>query len=408
VVAAGIALFDLDGVCVQPGGYRAAVRATVSYFLEKMGADILMPGAETHPMFESIGITSEWDMVPILLAIAIDASSHEIPSLKYVTTFEEVISILRQNHLRLDRVKVDYLASIANIAQYISGGRMAPSDLIIKARLNGGKDNLFPSLPDSVFQELFSGTREILNSQTTRLFQNYVLGDKAFTKTYQAPASIQGESFLKLYDHPMLSRTNLALVNNLKNTTNFHPAVLTARPSLPPPVLNANWHGYSPEAEMAYELVGFNRIPLIGYGRLMTLADLLGCDPDALVKPSPFQALFAIAAAWTGDEIAAMNWVEKLFNQWHYPQGLDGMQDLNTLRFPQEMMLYIFEDSPVGIQAGQSACTLLQDMGIKMNIKSWGIAEDVNKISALEKNGAAVFSNVNQAVEAAFKTNPVF
>ena len=40
-------LFDVDGVLVKPGGYRAAVRATVNYFTRQLNLGDLSPSDET-------------------------------------------------------------------------------------------------------------------------------------------------------------------------------------------------------------------------------------------------------------------------------------------------------------------------------------------------------------------------
>src|ERR1051326_5292118 len=59
-----IILLDVDGVLVQPGGYRAALRATVNHFIGSQ-FDIQ---EEILTELEKHGISSEWDMVPLLLA----------------------------------------------------------------------------------------------------------------------------------------------------------------------------------------------------------------------------------------------------------------------------------------------------------------------------------------------------
>ena len=59
-----IILLDVDGVLVQPDGYRAALRATFNHFIEPH----LDLQEETLTNLEKRGITSEWDMLPLLLA----------------------------------------------------------------------------------------------------------------------------------------------------------------------------------------------------------------------------------------------------------------------------------------------------------------------------------------------------
>ena len=67
-------LFDIDGVLINPSGYRKAVHDTTNYFLNKLGFSKITINEEIITTFESIGITSEWDIVPLYLLIIIELS----------------------------------------------------------------------------------------------------------------------------------------------------------------------------------------------------------------------------------------------------------------------------------------------------------------------------------------------
>jgi hypothetical protein len=67
-----ILLLDIDGVLVHPGGYRAALHATLNHFVNLMGLPHFEFPEEKLAGFEKRGITSEWDMVPLLLAVLWD------------------------------------------------------------------------------------------------------------------------------------------------------------------------------------------------------------------------------------------------------------------------------------------------------------------------------------------------
>ena len=56
-----IILLDVDGVLVYPGGYRAALRATLDHFIYPT----LEIDEETLTELERRGIASEWDMAPL-------------------------------------------------------------------------------------------------------------------------------------------------------------------------------------------------------------------------------------------------------------------------------------------------------------------------------------------------------
>ena len=62
-----VVLLDIDGVLIRPGGYRAALHATLNHFARLMGIPDFKFHEEQIAGFERRGITSEWDMVPLLL-----------------------------------------------------------------------------------------------------------------------------------------------------------------------------------------------------------------------------------------------------------------------------------------------------------------------------------------------------
>ena len=58
-----IILLDIDGVLVQPRGYRAALRATVQRLIGEFNIE-----EELLVELEKRGISSEWDMAPLIVA----------------------------------------------------------------------------------------------------------------------------------------------------------------------------------------------------------------------------------------------------------------------------------------------------------------------------------------------------
>ena len=111
-----IYLFDIDGVLVKPRGYRESVKATLQYFYRQMDLLDKMPADDMPVLFESIGITSEWDMIPLCLAMVFDTflrkndGEGEIFS-EYSQMFEQI----RKNSK--SRPKIDYDAYIRMISK---------------------------------------------------------------------------------------------------------------------------------------------------------------------------------------------------------------------------------------------------------------------------------------------------
>jgi hypothetical protein len=149
--------------------------------------------------------------------------------------------------------------------------------------------------------------------------------------------------------------------------------------------------GYAPEAELALELVGMKDIPLIAFGKLEYIAAQHGLDPASLVKPSPFQALAATLAAWTGDELSAL----KAAYDWKNNGELNGrFGDL-----PNSFELVVVEDTMGGIRSVQDAGKLFQAAGFNVSVKTYGLTSGIPaKESAFELAGVPHFKSWNELI----------
>ena len=65
------------------------------------------------------------------------------------------------------------------------------------------------------------------------------------------------------------------------------------------------------------------------------------------------------------------------------------------------MQVHVFEDSVGGIQATHRAAQVLREVGVEIGVHAWGCATHPEKIAALERIAAPVFSGVQPAVESA-------
>jgi hypothetical protein len=173
-------------------------------------------------------------------------------------------------------------------------------------------------------------------------------------------------------------------------------AVYTMRPSLPPIEVTIPPSDYAPEAEMALDLLGLRDLPLIGYGRVRYIADHMNIGPEAFLKPSPIQALGAILAAVTRQELASLQMALALFN------GDENRlnRELNALFkiLPHQLTIHVFEDSPGGIEATRAAAAILTRWGINTTVNAWGIATQSNKVLALQRIGVRVFPDIEPAL----------
>ncbi|MCL4531356.1 MAG: hypothetical protein M1282_18380, partial [Chloroflexi bacterium] len=359
-----IILLDIDGVLLHPGGYGAALRATVNHFT---GSHLDIQ-EETLTELEELGISSEWDMSPLLLASYwTDILSRQ--PMQDLPTDVSSAAIEINHHLDVDvptRLMVPEFALVAG--QY-------PAETAFHA-------GCFASIPIGLRKNLLTETRNIHASHTMRIFQHFTLGSKQFTETYNLPAEFEIESFLLMHD---TSNINDEIRAKLRQS-NHHLAAFTTRPSGPPCEIGESTVGYAREAELALELVGLSNIPSIAFGKLEYLASQYGLEPATLVKPSPFQALAAALAAWTGEEWPAL----QAANHWRETGILNEM--LNQL--PKTFELIVVEDTMGGIHSARSAGEILKKAGLEVNVRAIGLTSGNSaKASAFEHAEVQVFQD---------------
>jgi len=369
-----VLLIDIDGVLVRPGGYRAALHATLNYFVNLMGLPHFEFPEEKLAGFERRGITSEWDMVPLLLSVL----------------WDDILSHQPESHL-----PSDVSSAAIEIGKYLNG--YAPSDLHIpEFELVSGQypadtalqNGFFPSIPEQLRTNLLHRSRDVHFSQTMRLFQQYTLGSHAFTQTYDLPAEVETESLLHMFDK---SNIDNAIREKLRQP-GIYLTAFTARPSAPPREVDAPPLGYAPEAEIALNLVGLSDIPLISFGKLQYLGEQRGYDPEFLLKPSPVQALAAIGAALTGNEWPAL----QAACDWHETGQLKGV----LAELPQSFNVIIVEDTLGGIRSVRAAGEILNDAGLDVTVRAFGMTSgSTMKSAAFEQANVPYFSDWESLID---------
>jgi hypothetical protein len=175
-----------------------------------------------------------------------------------------------------------------------------------------------------------------------------------------------------------------------------HFSLYTARPSRPPAEVTGRLRGYTPEAEMALTLVGLDeagpaRVPVIAFGKLGWAARQMGRTAMELVKPSPVQALAAIAAARTGREVEALQAALAVERGAPLPQ---------LYRACAGEPVHVFEDSATSLQAATHAVERLNALGLGLTLTRHGIAPAGSpKRQALARIADQVHTDVNAGLE---------
>jgi hypothetical protein len=362
-------LLDFDGVLVQPHGYRAALRAAVQLFIGnfQISEDLLMD-------LEKRGISSEWDMAPLIIAsywdfILLQQPTQNLPDNVSAAAQE----IQRQHH-------VDVPANLS-IPEFDLVPGLYPSESAFQA-------GCFSSIPETLRKNLLTETRDVRKSHSMRTFQHFTLGSRYFEETYNLQAEFETESLLLKYDQSNLDdKCRSWLLQNENYVSAF-----TARPSHPPREITTSTLGYAPEAELALELVGLRDIPLIAFGKLEYIASQHGLDPANLVKPSPFQALAATLSAWTGDELSAL----KAVYDWHNTGKLNSL--FNDL--PLSFDLIVVEDTMGGIRSVKKAGEILNAASFDVTVRAFGLTSGRReKGDAFEQAGIPFFGDWDLLIE---------
>jgi hypothetical protein len=375
---AKIILLDVDGVLVHPGGYRAALRATVRRFL----GDHFEVHEDLLTDMEKRGIASEWDMAPLIIAAAwteqlAGRPMHDLPF--DVSTAAK--HLRRGDPPGFTKVSngLDGSPLPINIPEFNLVDGQYPAESAFQA-------GYFDSIPLELRRSLLTTTRSVQASHTMRVFQHYTLGSIDFEKTYGLPSEIETDSFLLTHDRSMIDDEIRAKLRQ------HHLVAFTARPSGVPRGVVESVVGYAPEAELALKLVGLENIPLMAFGKLEYLAAQHGLDPATLMKPSPFQALAGTLAAWTGEEWPSL----QAANDWRESDSLGVL----FKQLPKKFELIVIEDTMGGIRSVRSAGEILQKAGFDAHVHAIGLTSgNAAKAAAFEHAGVQHFENWDSVLQ---------
>jgi len=377
-----VLLFDLDGVLVEPRGYRAAVSAALQHTFARWGWELAVP-QDLPERFEAVGITSEWDMVPLTLAAALNAwaEAHgRVPP-------PEVLEPRGASPPAWGNAPPpDFAAVPRRLAPHLRRG-IPPAEAAW--RLQGTPSAVFPALGQSPLAKALLTETRSLSSPTTRLFQQLALGSELFSKTYGLPAEVESHSLLKEHDKPLLSAPVAKRLRRALAEGRLGAAVLTARPSLPPDAPRKL--AYSPEAELALAAAGLEDLPVIGFGHLDLFARRGFGDGERLLKPAAFHALAALFAALGFDDEEAL----QAAADWAFGGAL------RPEILPSEgVHLVVFEDTTTGLRSALGAAAMLRSADVPVESTLLGVATHPAKRQSLAGMGARVFASTDEALGA--------
>lgn len=376
---ATLLLFDVDGVLIQPNGYKIALRDTVNHFARRMGqADVDLTFTEIAA-FEAYGLTNEWDAAALCVgAFLVDALL--LGPHTYRDSFETTLNTILT--AGLDVPRPDFIGLAQEVAaRNVNHEAVTPfSHEILRDRLPADQQAVL--LP--LFEDIFS-----LDTPTTRIQQTHTLGHQRYFETYGVSAPYEDANYLMVHDRPLLSEKNRDRLLAWRQPHQRDFCIFTARPSLPP---EGTRLGYAPEADMAAELLGLvMRVPIIGAGRLQWLAERYNRNTADYIKPYPTQALAAIGAALSQTEVPALEAAASLVERDQLQAPLADLAAMTS-------EVVVFEDSVGGILAVQRAVDLLHQHGAIMTMRSIGVAANADKRAALSEVADVVVHDVNLGI----------
>ncbi|MBN2003552.1 MAG: hypothetical protein JXA21_09375 [Anaerolineae bacterium] len=386
-------LFDIDSVLVEALGYLHALQDTVRHFAQRMGMGNHAPTADEIRAGEAFGLTSEWDSAPTYIAALL------IERLRYSTApilpnhWEGALKTLAAHPQEIPHP--DYTALVTRIGTQLQTRKNTAAQAAHEVLEESAGDLPQPQrIPISALLEaLFNHTHDFAKAPITKHFQHLVIGSHRIRDTYGVDPTFDAPPYLRDHDLPLLNAQTRNRLLAQMETGGLRLALYTARPSLPPCDVEATQRGYSPEAEMARSLVGLESQPLIGLGRLQWLAKQVNVDVEALVKPSPVQALAAIGAAFAGQEASALK------AAWALRQNNSLMPPLSGL---DAATVHVFEDSGGGLQAVKHAIEQLNAAGKNIHYRPYGITPETGaKATVMDKLGVQTYPTINDAIVAA-------
>lgn len=371
-----ILLLDMDGVLLEPGAYHQALRETVALVGKALGYQEAALTQEDIEVFESVGVTSEWDSAAICSALLLRSVWRIFPEIRLPSA--PPLPQLPAHDLPAPDFQAFFLSLGMTTAPESSSTLLAEHALLVEGQGYTPEQLV-------ILRATLQRARLINGSLTHRLFQEMVLGSREFEQAYDMTAHLRYPGYLRTHDLPTLPVDARGRLLAWLERPEQAAAVFTNRPSRPP-----QGSAGAPEAELGLQAAGLEDLPLVGGGGLNWLAAQQSMPLDSFLKPSGVHALAALRLV-IGDALeqaliaaAALALEQESDPSWAV---LDGAR------------IYVFEDAAKGLQSASAALQNLRGVGVRADVFLLGVTTSRSKQQALEAAGAQVFPNLVQALQ---------
>jgi hypothetical protein len=362
-------LFDMDGVLLEPGGYHQSLRASVKRNGVLLGAPHTDLTEDEIAKFEALNITNEWDSVAICAAL----------TLLHIWKIDPNI---RLNSMQLtgQPVTLESPNFDSFLTKLLDGGHL-PGETSYQFICNENSW-LDPDQREHLWS-ILANCRDIYQSPTLPAHQETVLGSHTFHVHYKLTPKLNTESYLLKYDRPIMTDGQFIALNKWRENPNHIAGILTNRPSSTP-----SEYLSAPEAELGIELIGLQDLPYIGSGILGWYA-VNHCQLPAhqFLKPNPVHTLTLLQRC-LGNPLRES--LASAVALWKKQGSRTDWEKLDQSR------IVVFEDSIKGLISAKTACELLKDQGLNVELILIGVSNNTSKREVLRKVTPNLISNIKE------------
>jgi len=368
-----ILLLDLDDVLIKQAAYHQSLQECVERIGGYCGFEAARLTDEDIAVFESLGVTSEWDSSAICAALLLDRAWSIDPELRLpkLPTAPDG----RRHQLATPDFQSFFRAVVDGAVTGTGARQRAELRLLDGVERTPGQRQ--------ALQTILRTAYDADSSLTHRIIQELNLGAVEYEACYGRPATIPGSGYLNTIDLPLLSPSEAARLIAWSTTPGNRAVIFTNRPSRQP-----DGSGGTPEAEIGLARLGLSTLPFVGIGHLDWLAGGRGLESQSLLKPSAVHALAALRVAAgdsLGDALLSAAGLE-----------LDRVDDGQWDRLDAAQAI-VFEDSFRGLQSARAAQIALQGIGIRLELDLRGVTTAAAKRRALEAAGGAIYPDFTSA-----------
>ena len=369
-----ILLLDLDDVLIQQVAYHQSLKDCVAMVGRWCGIRAPLTD-EDISVFETLGVTSEWDSSALCAALLLERAWEVDPSRQ-----------LPDSPASPDGRSLE--ASVPDFQGYfrsaIHPGLSGPEGRAeTERRLSAARPHTEQQL--RALQDLLRHAYDPMRSLTARIIQELNLGQAGFLAAYGVPAALSGPGYLATLDPPLISTQTAARLASWATEPGRRAVVFTNRPSLMP-----RGAGGTPEAEIGLKRIGLSSLPFISMGHLDWLAAERGLEEQSLLKPSPVHVLAALRRAAGDGVVDSLEAAARLALDQDQDGGWDALHTAHVT---------VFEDSFRGLKSARAAQAALERIGVQMTLDLRGVMTLPAKARALEEAGGSVYPDFVRAAQ---------